>query len=295
MDAVSGYLSGSRYPEKKHSDFVVSLAREFSYSNPLHFDLHPFLKQMEVEVLKMCAKMMNFYGDKKGDDREVVGGFFSGGTESILMAILAYREHGYKYRGIVNPNIIVSDNGHAAALKAADIFGIDVRIVKSDKNEKMSISAMKRQLDSNTICVYTSYPNFPYGTVDPIDDIAYICKKKKVPVHVDMCLGGFLVPFLKREDGKPMFTVPKGVTSISMDCHKYGLSAKGASVLLFSSEEYRKEQIFVTGEWPGGLYGTIGIAGSRSGTGIASAWVSMMKMGVKGFTKNAENVQRGNQ
>ncbi len=79
-----------------------------------------------------------------------------------------------------------------------------------------------------------------------------------------------------------------------MDCHKYGLSAKGASVLLFSSEKYRRQQLFVTSEWPGGLYGTIGIAGSRSGTYVASAWISMMKMGLKGYTKNANMVRHGN-
>lgn len=152
---------------------------------------------------------------------------------------------------------------------------------------------MKKNIDSNTICVYTSYPNYPYGTVDPIEDIAYICKKKGVPVHIDMCLGGYLVPFLKDKHGKPMLTIPKGITSISMDCHKYGLSAKGASVLLFSSEQIRKEHIFITGYWPGGLYGTMGIAGSRSGASIASAWIAMMKTGVKGYTKNAQNIQKG--
>lgn len=233
--------------------------------------------------------MINFYSAKE----EAVGGFFSGGTESILMAILAYREHGYKYKGIRNPNLVICTTGHAAALKACDMFGIDVRFVNPDRNYQMSISDMKSKIDGDTVCVYTSYPNYPYGTVDPIEQIAAICSRKKVPVHVDMCLGGFLVPFLTKKDGTPFFKVPAGVTSISMDCHKYGLSAKGASVLLFSSEDYRKEQLFVTSEWPGGLYGTIGIAGSRTGSTIASAWVSMMRMGIKGYTKNANTVRDG--
>ena len=101
------------------------MAKEFSYSNPLHFDLHPYLKQMEVEVIKMCAKMLNFYGEKKIlDHPEVVGGFYSGGTESILMAILAFREYGYKHKGIKNPNLVICETGHAAALKACDMFKI---------------------------------------------------------------------------------------------------------------------------------------------------------------------------
>ena len=156
------------------------------------------------------------------------------------MAILAYREYGYNQRGIKNPNLVVSDNGHAAAMKACDMFNIELRVVSSDKNERMNISNMKRNIDSDTICVYTSYPNFPYGTVDPVDDIAAICKKRNIPVHIDMCLGGYLVPFLKNKERKPMLTVPKGITSININAHKYGLAAKGASVLLFSSEKYRK-------------------------------------------------------
>lgn len=77
------------------------------------------------------------------------------------------------------------------------MFCIEVKKIKTDANYSMSVSAMKRAIDSNTICVYTSYPNYPYGTIDPIDEIAQICRKKKIPIHLDMCLGGFLVPFLK--------------------------------------------------------------------------------------------------
>lgn len=97
-----------------------------------------------------------------------------------------------------------------------------------------------------------------------------------------MCLGGFISPFIEKN-----WSVPKGITSISADPHKYGLSAKGVSVLLYSSDKYRKYQYFVTTYWPGGLYGTPGLSGSRSGTFIASAWISMMKLGVNGYQHNA--------
>jgi sphinganine-1-phosphate aldolase len=157
----------------------------------------------------------------------------------------------------------------------------------------MSVFSTYLNINRNTVCVYTSFPNYPYGTVDPIAKIAGICKSSDTPLHIDMCLGGYLVPFLKTTEGSPYFTVPSGVTSISLDCHKYGLAAKGASVLLFSSEKYRKEQLFVTSEWPGGLYGTVGIAGSRTGATIASAWISMMRLGVNGYTKNANAISSG--
>jgi len=152
---------------------------------------------------------------------------------------------------------------------------------------------MKSKIDSDTICVYTSYPNYPYGTIDPIDQIAPYCNKKNIPVHVDMCLGGFLVPFLKSETTEKGFNFPKGVTSVSLDPHKYGLSAKGASVSLFSDEKYRNAHLFTTMFWPGGLYGTTGFAGSRSGMNIASSWISMMKLGEEGYQKNASLVQQG--
>ena len=126
--------------------------------------------------------------------------------------------------------------------------------------------------------MYSSYPNYPYGTHDDIKSIAAYCVARNVPVHVDMCLGGFIVPWV--EEG---WKVPKGVTSISIDPHKYGLSAKGAGILLFSSDKYRQSHFYVTMHWPGGLYATHGIAGSRTGVYITSAWVSMMKLGAKGF------------
>ena len=94
----------------------------------------------------------------------------------------------------------------------------------------MPLSHIKSLIDENTICVYTSYPNYPYGTSDDIRAIGSYCGKRRVPVHVDMCLGGFICP-LQEEKWK----VPKGITSISVDPHKYGLSAKGISVLLFAS------------------------------------------------------------
>lgn len=104
-----------------------------------------------------------------------------------------------------------------------------------------------------------------------------------------MCLGGFVSPFIEEN-----WSVPKGVTSISADPHKYGLSAKGISILLYSSEKYRKHQYFVTTYWPGGLYGTPGVSGSRTGVYISSAWISMMKLGTKGYRENARLLRDSN-
>lgn len=146
---------------------------------------------------------------------------------------------------------------------------------------------MKSNIDQNTICVYTSYPNYPYGTCDPIQVIGPYCHSRGIPVHIDMCLGGFVSPFIEEN-----WKIPKGITSISADPHKYGLAAKGISILLYSSDKYRKHQYFVTKYWPGGLYATPGVSGSRTGVYISSAWISMMKLGAKGYRENAIKLKK---
>ena len=217
------------------------------------------------------------------ENGEVRGTLNSGGTESIFMAIFAYREHMIKERGVARPNLVICTTGHAAAIKACKFMDIEVRLIPcTGKNYSMNISKMKSQIDENTICVYASYPNYPYGTCDDLATIGAYCAKRNVPVHADMCLGGFICPWI--EEG---WKVPKGVTSISADPHKYGLSAKGVGVLLYSAEKYRKYQYYVTLNWPGGIYATTGPAGSRTGVYIVSAWVSMMKLGAKGLRDNA--------
>lgn len=96
---------------------------------------------------------------------------------------------------------MISQNGHPAALKACKYLEIEPRIVDLDENYTMDIGKMKKEIDQDTVCVYTSYPSYPHGTIDPISIIAPYCKKRDIPVHTDMCLGGFLVPFLKNSKG----------------------------------------------------------------------------------------------
>lgn len=189
--SLRGYLSGSRYALKNHSDLVSDLSSRFIYSNPLHFNIYPCVRQMEIEVIKMTSKMLNF-----SDHGEPVGAFMNGGTESILMAILAYREYG-RSKGITKPNLLICYTGHVASIKACKYFDIDIRFIEYDSEYRMCVSDTKRNIDENTIGVYTSCPNYPYGTIDPVKEIAAYCKPRDIPVHIDMCLGGFLVPFLK--------------------------------------------------------------------------------------------------
>ena len=138
--------------------------------------------------------------------------------------------------------------------------------------------------------IVASAPSFPQGVIDPIPDLGCLAKKLGIGLHIDACLGGFFLPFLKKIDYKLPdfdFTIP-GVTSISVDLHKYGYAAKGASAILYKKSEYRRYQFFVTADWPGGLYASPSMLGSRSGGAIAAAWASMMSLGEKGYLNSVK-------
>ena len=137
-----------------------------------------------------------------------------------------------------------------------------------------------------------SAPNFPHGAVDDIQALAQIARRKNIGLHVDCCLGGFLVPFMEKA-GFPMppvdFRVP-GVTSISCDTHKYGFAPKGSSVVMYHSKNLRRYQYFVTTDWPGGIYASPAIAGSRPGSLIAACWAAMVHMGEDGYIASTKQI-----
>jgi glutamate/tyrosine decarboxylase-like PLP-dependent enzyme len=148
---------------------------------------------------------------------------------------------------------------------------------------------MEKRINKNTIMLVASAPNYPYGTIDPIIDIGRIALEYGIPLHVDACLGGFLLPFLEKlgYNIPPFdFRVP-GVTSISADVHKYGYAAKGASVILYKNMKYLKHQFFVYADWPGGVFASSGLLGTRPGGAIAAAWAAMQVMGEEGYKEQA--------
>jgi glutamate/tyrosine decarboxylase-like PLP-dependent enzyme len=140
--------------------------------------------------------------------------------------------------------------------------------------------------------VVGSAVQFPHGVVDPIEELAAVAAEKGIGFHTDACLGGFVLPFAEKL-GYPVprfdFRVP-GVTSISCDTHKFGYAAKGTSVLLWRTEELRDHQFYVTSDWPGGLYYSPTLAGSRSGALSAQAWAAMVSIGEHGYLEAARRV-----
>lgn len=286
IDWKKGYTSGCTYNCNEHLTKVASdVYGRYCWTNPLHPDVFPQVRKMEAEVIQWTVNLFN-------GGPEACGCLTSGGTESIVMAMKAYREVGYS-KGIKFPEIICSKATHPAFDKAADLLRMKITHVPCDPlTRKVNLRAMSRAIGSNTVVLVASAPHFPHGIIDPVEEIAKLARKHRVGVHVDSCLGGFLVPFMERA-GFPLdpfdFRV-EGVTSISADTHKYGFSPKGSSVVLYASKELRRRQYFVCTDWEGGIYASPSIPGSRPGAIIAATWATMMSMGIEGYVDSTRAI-----
>ncbi|UJR36609.1 hypothetical protein I4U23_029329 [Adineta vaga] len=185
------------------------------------------------------------------------------------------------------------ETAHPAFNKAAAYFKIKMtRIPVDPKTLEVDVKKMRRAISRNTCMLVASAPNFPHGAIDPIEEISEIALEYGIPFHVDGCLGGFLVAFMD-EAGFPLkpfdFRVP-GVTSISCDTHKYGFTPKGASVILYRTPEIRAHQFYALPDWPGGIYASPSIAGSRSGFLIACCWATLMYYGREGYVRETRKI-----
>ena len=157
---------------------------------------------------------------------------------------------------------------------------------------KVHLPSVSRLINPNTILLVGSAPNFPHGIIDDISALSRIASRKKLPLHVDCCLGSFLVPLLVKAgfESEPFDFRLKGVTSISCDTHKYGFAPKGNSTVLYRSDDLRKYQYFVSADWSGGVYASPSIAGSRPGALIAGCWASLVKQGESGYVEACHKI-----
>ncbi len=248
--------------------------------NPMAFKS---LKGMEAEVVRMTANMLNGPAD-------TVGTMTSGGTESILLAAKTYRERARRKRPwIRRPEMVVAATVHVAFEKAAEYFGLRFVKVPVGDDFRVDPRALRRRIGRNTVMIAASAPQFPQGVIDPITELGQVALEKKLPFHVDACIGGFILPWLERL-GHPLppwdFRVP-GVTSISADVHKYGYASKGASTLTFRDMSYMRDQFFISTDWTGGIYASPNMQGTRAGGAVAAAWAAMKFMGEEGYLEMA--------
>lgn len=290
-----GFVSGAVYHgDEDHIDFLNQVYMLNSQSNPLHTDVWPSTTKFEAEVVAMTAKMLNAQkaDDDPDSDDEVCGVVSSGGTESILLAMKTYRDWARDMQGISKPEMIVPTTAHAAFDKASQYFNIKMKRIPVDVGFKADVAKTKEAITDNTIVIVGSTPSFPHGVIDPIEELSGIARDNDIGFHTDACLGGFILPWANKL-GYPVppfdFSLP-GVTSISVDTHKYGYAAKGSSVILYRSLELRRYQFYTTTDWPGGLYLSPTFAGSRAGALSATAWAAMVAIGEKGYMEIAKKI-----
>jgi sphinganine-1-phosphate aldolase len=289
-----GLASGAVYHGgDDHVEFLNRVYAATSQVNPLHADLWPSGAKFEAEIVAMTAAMLG--GDAAGDPgRQVVGTVTSGGTESILLAMKAYRDQararaGWRAR---RPEVVAPSTAHVAFDKAAQCFGITLVRVPVGPDHRADVAAMRRAVNRRTVALVGSAPSFPHGVVDPIEELAAVAAERGIGFHTDACLGGFVLPWARRLGYDVPgfdFRVP-GVTSMSADTHKFGYAAKGTSVVLYRGAELRAHQYFTATDWPGGLYFSPTLAGSRPGGLSAACWAAMVATGEDGYLEATRRV-----
>jgi len=181
---------------------------------------------------------------------------------------------------------------HPAFEKAAHYFGVKIVHVGVDSNSRADVAQVRKAINANTIALLASAPQYCHGVVDPIPELSALALEKGLPLHVDACFGGFMLPWVEKLGYPvPVFDFRNaGVTSMSADIHKYGFGPKGASVVLYRNGDIRKHQYFAYSTWPGGLFGSPSMAGTRPGGNIAQAWATLRHLGEDGFTAMAKQL-----
>ncbi len=269
------------YPmSDEHTEFLKKVYTLYFHENGLNPGAFPSLKKFESEVVSIAANLL-------GGGESAAGAMTSGGSESIMMAVKTYRDQARAVKHITAPEAIIPITAHPAFDKALHYFGVKLVRVPVDQNQRADLNAVKAAINPNTIFILGSAPQYPHGVMDPIADLAKLAKEHGIGMHVDACVGGFMLPFLKMlgQDIPPFDFRVDGVTSMSADLHKYGFTAKGASVVLYKDKDLRRFQFFVSKDWPGGLFASPSVTGTRPAGSIAAAWATLQAIGEEGYLK----------
>jgi sphinganine-1-phosphate aldolase len=293
----SGLASGTFYHAgEEHRAFMNKVFALYSHINIIQVDLCPSMSKFESEIVSMTANMLNgAVVDEDSTDDQVCGTLTSGGSESIMMAMKVYRDKAKIEKGIEKPEILLPKTAHSAFRKAEEYFGIKmVDIPCYLPDFRVDPKLVEAAITPNTVAIVGSAGNYPYGLIDPMEELSEIALKHKLWFHIDGCLGGFILPWVEKLGYAVTpfdFRLP-GLTSMSADTHKFGYGLKGTSVILYRHKDFRKHQYFTDPEWPGGTYLSPSASGSRSGGLTASMWAAMVNLGEEGYLKIAGDLMR---
>lgn len=273
--------------EEGHEVMLEAFSKVYKKNN-LVTVLMPGMKQIEEELLSMCANVLS------GGEHGIVANITAGGSESIFCAINTAREWAKVTRPQVTaPEFVAPYSAHAALNKAGHYLGVKIKRVPVGADYRSDMAAIRSAIGPNTIGLYASAPNWPYGTYDHISEFGKLALHNDLWLHVDACVGGFVAPFVKKL-GYPVppwdFAVP-GVTSISADLHKFAYAMKPASVVAYRNLELQQKYHYVkVTEWPTIEYSSQSVLGSRSAGPVAAAWAIMHFLGEEGYLRLARQM-----
>ncbi|MBN9139888.1 MAG: aspartate aminotransferase family protein [Micrococcales bacterium] len=241
------------------------------------------------------AELVGFMRELLHGDEGVVGSATSGGTESCLLAVKTARDVWRRTHPDGRPRLVAPVTVHAAFQKAAAYFDLVLDLVPVSPEGVVSAADVVARLGDDVALVVVSAPNYPFAGLDPVGEVAAAASAASIPVHVDACIGGLVLPFWTDDAGAPLpawdFRVP-GVTSISADLHKYGYAPKGVSVLLQRGRDRQRHQYFATTRWPGYPVVNPTMLGSKSASPLAAGWAIAEWLGADGFAELAASTAR---
>ena len=257
----------------------------YSAENGLNVLAFPSIGYLQHDLVRITASLLG--AEDRSSGGRVEGYVTSGGTESLLQAVKTARDVARAERGIDRPQVVAATSAHAAFTKAADYFDVELIRVPVGPGFRADVDAMADAVTDRTILLVGSAPTYPHGVVDPIAELGALALERGLLLHVDACMGGYLLPFLERlgRFDQPFDFRVEGVTSVSADLHKYGYAAKGVSVILYRTPELARHQVFATDDWLGGFYASTAVAGTRPAGPIAAAWAVLMHLGLDGYLR----------
>ena len=264
--------------DDEYAAFLAEAYASYSAANGLNPTAFKSLKRLETEIIAATAELLH-------GTPEVCGVVTSGGTESCLLAVKTYRDLARTTRRVTRPEMVIPESAHVAWFKASEYFGVKLRLLPLASDFRADVSRLDALINRHTVMVLGSAPEYPRGMVDPIEAMGEIAQRRGVPLHVDACVGGYILPFMEMNGiALPRwdYRVP-GVTSISADVHKYGYASKGASTITYRTLDLLKHQMFVCESWPGGVFASPALLGTRPGGAYAAAWAALQHFGIAGY------------
>lgn len=284
-------LITSQNPDEQLLDLYSKIMVNTCLWNSLHDNEFPVANLINYQIGSMVS---NLFGGHKDEIMSVVT---SGGTQSLMNAVRSYINYGVHYKSIHRSScvIIAPDTIHAGVMKGADAYNCKLILIKTDKNGKINNNKLKEEIEDNKdnlVALFCSAPSYPYGTKDDYRYFATLAKKYKIGLHVDCCLGGFVMNFIKKYDDSQILAID-GVTSLSADTHKNGLSTKGSSVLIckdIMGYNLMYYSIYTIEDWKGGIYGSPKDEGSQGIVSAFCAYITMLFFGKLKYQTVAENI-----